>query len=49
MATYCGQNLSAGKYKRITQGMRQSFYLCFVAAALAALGIAGKKNRKKEI
>ena len=37
MATYCGQNLGAGKYKRITQGMRQSFYLCFVAAALAAL------------
>ena len=37
MATYCGQNLGAGKYKRIYQGMRQAFYLCFVAAANAAL------------
>lgn len=37
MATYCGQNLGAGKYKRIYQGMRQAFYLCFVAAAIAAL------------
>ena len=43
MATYCGQNLGAGKYKRIYQGMRQAFYLCFVAAAIAALicGCAG--------
>ena len=37
MATYCGQNLGAGKSKRIYQGMRQAFYLCFVAAAIAAL------------
>ena len=37
MATYCGQNLGAGKYKRIYQGMRQAFYWCFVAAAIAAL------------
>ena len=37
MATYCGQNLGAGKYKRIYQGMRHAFYLCFVAAAIAAL------------
>lgn len=37
MATYCGQNLGAGKFKRIYQGMRQAFYLCFVAAAIAAL------------
>lgn len=37
MATYCGQNLGAGKYKRIYQGMRQAFYLCFVAATIAAL------------
>ena len=37
MATYCGQNLGAGKYNRIYQGMRQAFYLCFVAAAIAAL------------
>ena len=37
MATYCGQNLGAVKFKRIYQGMRQAFYLCFVAAAIAAL------------
>lgn len=37
MATYCGQNLGAGKYKRIYQGMRQAFYLCFAAAAIAAV------------
>lgn len=37
MATYCGQNLGAGKYDRIYKGMRQAFYLCFVAAAFAAL------------
>lgn len=37
MATYCGQNLGAGKYERIYKGMRQAFYLCFVAAAFAAM------------
>lgn len=37
MATYCGQNLGAGKYERIYKGMRQAFYLCFVAAAFAVL------------
>ena len=36
MATYCGQNLGAGKYERIFKGMRQAFYLCIVVAALAA-------------
>ncbi len=36
MATYCGQNLGAGKYDRIFAGMRQAFFLCFVAAGLAA-------------
>lgn len=37
MATYCGQNLGAGKYDRIYKGMRQAFYLCFAAAAFAVL------------
>ena len=36
MATYCGQNLGAGKYDRIYKGMRQGFLLCFVASAIAA-------------
>lgn len=36
MATYCGQNLGAGKYDRIFKGMRQAFYLCFVAAGIGA-------------
>ena len=37
MATYCGQNLGAGKYDRIFRGMKDAFYLCFFAAASAAL------------
>ena len=36
MATYCGQNLGAGKYDRIYAGMRQGLFLCFGAAAAAA-------------
>lgn len=36
MATYCGQNLGAGKYDRIFKGMRQAFFLCFAASGLAA-------------
>lgn len=36
MATYCGQNLGAGKYDRIFAGMRHAFFLCFAAAVLAA-------------
>lgn len=36
MATYCGQNLGAGRYDRIFKGMRQGFYLCFFAAGIAA-------------
>lgn len=35
MATYCGQNLGAGKYDRIFAGMRHAFFLCFAAAGLA--------------
>lgn len=34
-ATYCGQNLGAGKYERIYKGMRVAFFLC------AFVGIAG--------
>lgn len=36
LATYCGQNLGAGKYKRIYDGMKQGFFLCLAASALAA-------------
>lgn len=36
MATYCGQNLGAGKYERIFEGMRQAFFLCLAAAGLAS-------------
>lgn len=35
-ATYCGQNLGAGKYDRIYKGMRDGFFLCFVAAGVGA-------------
>ena len=28
IATYCGQNLGAGKYKRIYEGMRKGFFIC---------------------
>ena len=37
MATYCGQNLGAGKHDRIFRGMKDAFYLCFFAAGAAAL------------
>ena len=37
MATYCGQNLGAGKYDRIFRGMRDAFILCFFAAGSAML------------
>ena len=36
MATYCAQNLGAGKVHRIFDGMKQAFFLCIVTAALAA-------------
>lgn len=36
MATYCGQNLGAGKYDRIYRGMKDAFFLCFIAAGAAA-------------
>lgn len=37
MATYCGQNLGAGKYDRIYAGMKQGFLLCIVATVIAAV------------
>lgn len=37
MATYCGQNLGAGKYERIYDGMRQGFFICIGTAAAGAL------------
>lgn len=37
MATYCGQNLGAGKFDRIFKGMRKAFFLCLGTAAFAAV------------
>ena len=34
-ATYCGQNLGAGKYDRIFKGMRSCFWICIGCAVLA--------------
>lgn len=36
MATYCGQNLGAGKYDRIYAGMKQGFFLCVLSTIIAA-------------
>ena len=36
MATYCGQNLGAGKYDRIFDGMRKGFFICIAAATIGA-------------
>ncbi|MCM1107041.1 MAG: MATE family efflux transporter [Blautia sp.] len=35
-ATFCGQNLGAGRYDRIFKGMRDGFFLSFAAAAAGA-------------
>ena len=35
-ATYCGQNLGAGKYDRIFKGMKSCFWICIGCAVLAA-------------
>lgn len=35
-ATYCGQNLGAGKYDRIYKGMRCGFILCAIVGVLGA-------------
>lgn len=37
MATYCGQNLGAGKYKRIFDGMKRGLILALIFAGFAAL------------
>ena len=36
-ATYCGQNLGAGKYDRIYKGMRCGFILCAIVGILGAV------------
>lgn len=36
MSTYCGQNLGAGNYKRIFEGMKKAFYITVAAAAFSA-------------
>lgn len=36
-ATYCGQNLGAGKYGRIYKGMRCGFVLCTIVGVLGAV------------
>ena len=41
MATYCGQNLGAGKYNRIFQGMKYALFVGAAAGALASLICAG--------
>lgn len=38
ISTYCGQNLGAGRYDRIYEGMKKGFYIC-IAIALLASGI----------
>ncbi len=35
-ATYCGQNLGAGKYERIYKGMKQGFLLCIAVSLIGA-------------
>lgn len=37
MSTYCGQNLGAGKYERIYDGMRKAFMISILLTILAAL------------
>ncbi len=41
MATYCGQNLGAGQYKRIFHGMRIALVIGLFSAGLAAVICAG--------
>ena len=38
MATYCGQNLGAGRHERIYAGMKKGFFIC-IAISLVASGI----------
>ena len=37
MATYCGQNLGAGKYERIYDGMKKAFFISLVLTGFAAV------------
>lgn len=37
MATFCGQNLGAGKYDRIFDGMKKAFYICIAISLLASI------------
>ena len=37
MSTYCGQNLGAGKYDRIYDGMRKAFFISLVLTGFAAV------------
>ena len=37
MATYCGQNLGAGRYDRIFKGMRIAFVLCIIISVVAGM------------
>ena len=41
MATYCGQNLGAGKYERIFDGMKKALFIGVGCAAFASLICAG--------
>lgn len=42
IATYCGQNLGAGKYERIYAGMKKGFFICiFISLAASALCVFG--------
>ncbi|MCI8326887.1 MAG: MATE family efflux transporter [Lachnospiraceae bacterium] len=37
MSTYCGQNLGAGEYRRIYDGMKKAFFISVILTGLAAL------------
>ena len=37
MSTYCGQNLGAGKYERIYDGMKKAFFISLVLTGFAAV------------
>lgn len=36
MATYCGQNLGAGRHERIYDGMKKGFFICIVISLVAS-------------
>lgn len=37
MATFCGQNLGAGKYDRIYDGMKKGFFICIAISIFGAM------------